>query len=173
MIGALITYAMDRIIPHIHPRLCSQEHGCNLERTSVYLILGMFLHNFPEGMAIAIGTVTDIRVSLVIALAIAVHGIPEGVCTSAPYYHVTGARGKAFLLSSTTAAPILAGFFFARYVFGNLPPKLLGFIIAATAGLMIYITVDELIPSGCAGTSHRTIFSLMAGIVFVIFLGAI
>lgn len=171
--GALVMYAMDRIIPHIHPRLCAQEHGCNLERTSIYLILGMFLHNFPEGMAIAIGTVTDIKVSLVIALAIAIHGIPEGICTSAPYYHSTGNRIRAFLLSSTTAAPILGGFFAAMYVFRNMPLQLIGFIIAATAGLMIYITVDELIPSGCAGSSHQTIFALIAGIVFVMFLGAI
>jgi ZIP family zinc transporter len=166
-------YGLDRLIPHIHPRLCAQEHGCNLERTAVYLMLGMFLHNFPEGMAIAVGTVTEIKVSLVIALAIAIHGIPEGVCTSAPYYHSTGARAKALFLSSSTAVPILAGFFIARYVFQTMPPALLGFIIAATAGLMIYITVDELIPSGCAGSNHQTIFFLMGGIVFVIFLGAI
>jgi ZIP family zinc transporter len=133
----------------------------------------MFLHNFPEGMAIAIGTVTDIKVSMVIALAIAIHGIPEGVCTSAPYYHSTGNRIRAFLLSSTTAAPILAGFFTARYAFQNIPPELIGFIIAATAGLMTYITVDELIPSGCAGSSHQTIFALIVGIVFVMFLGTI
>jgi zinc transporter, ZIP family len=171
--GSLIMYALDRLIPHLHPRLCGQEHGCNLERTSVYLILGMFLHNFPEGMAIAIGTVTDIKVSMIIALAIAIHGIPEGVCTSAPYYQATGARAKAFLLSSATAAPILAGFFIARYLFKNMPVALLGFIIAATAGLMIYITVDELIPSGCAGSNHRTLFSLIAGIVCVLMLEAI
>jgi zinc transporter, ZIP family len=169
--GSLVMYALDRLIPHLHPRLCEQEHGCNLERTSVYLILGMFLHNFPEGMAIAVGTVTDIKVSFVIALAIAIHGIPEGICTSAPYYHSTGERAKAFLLSSSTAAPILAGFFVARYIFQNIPQELLGFIIAATAGLMIYITVDELIPSGCAGSDHRTIFSLIGGIVLVLLLG--
>ena len=110
-------------------------------------------------MAIAIGTVTDIRVSLVIALAIAIHGIPEGVCTSAPYYRTTGARMRAFLLSSSTAAPILAGFFLATYVFQNIPLEVLGFIVAVTAGLMIYITVDELIPSGCAGSTQRMNFA--------------
>lgn len=171
--GALIMYGMDRFIPHIHPRLCDQEHGCNLERTSVYLIMGMFLHNFPEGMAIAIGTVTNIKVSLIIAIAIAIHGIPEGICTSAPYYHSTGARAKAFFLSSSTAAPILAGFFIAKYAFRNMSTVLLGFIIAVTAGLMIYITVDELIPSGCAGSNHQTIFALIAGIAFVMLLGVI
>jgi zinc transporter, ZIP family len=171
--GSLVMYGLDRLIPHIHPQLCAQEQGCNLQRTSVYLIMGIFLHNFPEGMAIAIGSVTEGNISLAIALAIAVHNIPEGICTSAPYYHTTGARMKSFLLSSSTAVPILIGYIFARHLFKNIAPQVIGFIIGSTAGLMIYITVDELIPSSCAGNNHQTIFSLMTGIIFVMFLGLI
>ena len=173
VVGALMMFGLDKIIPHLHPELCSQEQGCNLERTSIYLILGIFLHNFPEGMAIAIGSVTDVRVSIVIALAIAIHNIPEGICTSAPYYHSTGERLKSFLLSSSTALPILMGYLLARYIFQNIPEPVIGFIIGATAGLMIYITADELIPTSCAGTNHQTIFFLMLGVVFVILLGLI
>jgi ZIP family zinc transporter len=173
IMGSLIMYGVDRIIPHIHPELCAQEQGCNLQRTSVYLILGIFLHNFPEGMAIAIGAVTEIKVSLIIALAIAIHNIPEGICTSAPYYHTTGDRLKSFLVSSSTAVPILIGYLIARYLFGYITPMLIGFIIGATAGLMIYITIDEIIPNSCVGTDHQTIFSLLTGIIFVILLGLI
>jgi len=171
--GSLAMYGLDRVIPHIHPRLCAQEQGCNLERTSVYLILGMFLHNFPEGMAIAIGSVTDIRVSFTIAIAIAIHNIPEGICTSAPYYHSTGKRIQAFLLSASTAAPILAGYITARYVFQQLSPVAIALLSSATAGLMIYITADELIPNACVGSNHQTIFSLILGIAFVILLSGI
>lgn len=163
-------FGLDRLIPHIHPQLCAQEQGCNLERTSVYLITGIFLHNFPEGMAIAIGSVTDVKVSLAIALAIAIHNIPEGICTSAPYYHTTGNRLKSFLVSSSTAIPIVGGYFLARYIFTSIPSQVVGLIIGATAGLMIYITADELIPTSCAGTNHKTIFSLMTGVIFVILL---
>jgi ZIP family zinc transporter len=124
-------------------------------------------------MAIAIGSVTEIRVSFAIALAIAIHNIPEGICTSAPFYHTTGARLKSFLVSSSTAVPIVIGYVMARYLFQNIEPQIIGFIIGATAGLMIYITVDELIPNGCAGTNHQTIFSLITGIIFVILLGLI
>ncbi len=173
IIGSLVMYGVDRIIPHIHPELCAQEQGYSLQRTSVYLILGIFLHNFPEGMAIAIGSVTEIKVSLVIALAIAIHNIPEGICTSAPYYHSTGNRLKSFLVSSSTAVPILIGYLLARHLFGHISPMVIGFIIGATAGLMIYITVDEIIPNSCAGTDHRTIFFLLSGIIFVILLGLI
>ena len=173
IMGSLIMYGVDRIIPHIHPELCTQEQGCNLQRTSVYLILGIFLHNFPEGMAIAIGAVTETKVSLIIALAIAIHNIPEGLCTSAPYYHTTGNRLKSFLISSSTAVPLLIGYLLARYIFSSITPGVLGFIIGATAGLMIYITLDEIIPNSCAGNDHTTIFSLLTGIIFVILLGLI
>jgi ZIP family zinc transporter len=173
IMGALVMYGVDRIIPHIHPELCAQEQGCNLQRTSIYLIFGIFLHNFPEGMAIAIGAVTETKVSLIIALAIAVHNIPEGICTSAPYYHTTGNRLKSFLVSSSTAVPLLIGYLLARYIFSSITPGVLGFIIGATAGLMIYITLDEIIPNSCAGTDHTTVFSLLTGIIFVILLGLI
>lgn len=171
--GSCVMYGLDRLIPHIHPRLCSQEQGCNLERTSVYLIMGMFLHNFPEGMAVAAGGISDINVSFVIALAIAIHGIPEGICTSAPYFHTTGQRSKAFLISSSTAIPIVAGYGTARFMFEAVSLSFIGFIIGATAGLMIYITTDELIPNACIGSDHQTIFSLMTGIVFVMLLGSL
>lgn len=171
--GALVMYALDRVIPHVHPELCTPEQGRNLKRTSTYLIFGIFLHNFPEGMAIAAGGVSEIKFSLAIALAIAIHNIPEGICTAAPHFHTTGKRLRAFLVSSSTALPILGGFIIARYLFQSISHEIIGLIIGATAGLMIYITADELIPTSCAGRNHGTVFSLIAGVVFVIFLEAL
>ncbi|MBU2548315.1 MAG: ZIP family metal transporter [Proteobacteria bacterium] len=173
VIGSLLMYGLDRFIPHLHPELCAQEQGCNLRRTSIYLLAGIFMHNFPEGMAIAMGGVTQTKVSLVIALAIAIHNIPEGVCTSAPYYLVSGSRLKAFLVSSSTALPILAGYLLARHAFSFISLRTIGLIVGATAGLMIYITADELIPSSCAGENHATIFALIFGVIFVVLLGLI
>ena len=171
IIGSLVMYVLDKTVPHVHPEFCSVEQGRNLERTSIYLILGIFLHNFPEGMAIAIGGVADEKAGISIALAIAVHNVPEGICTSSPYYNITGNRVKAFLYSASTALPLLLGFLFARFVFTDISSNVMGTIIGATAGLMIYIAADELIPSSCeASGSHSTIFSLMLGVLFVIFL---
>ncbi len=177
VIGSVIMYALDKLIPHIHPELCSQEQGASLKKTSIYLILGIFLHNFPEGMAIAIGRVTDFRTALIIAISIAIHNIAEGICTSAPFYFCTKKRLKSFLVSSMTAIPILVGFIVAYFAFGMLSPTLVGIILAATAGLMIYISADELIPSACSKArkewSHATIFALIAGIVLVMLLGLV
>jgi ZIP family zinc transporter len=172
--GSLMMYAIDRAIPHIHPELCEQEQGQKLRRTALYLIIGIFIHNFPEGMAIALGTVTQIESSLIIAIAIAIHNIPEGICTSAPYFHVTGKKLKSFLVSSSTAIPILLGFLFANQLYKYISNTMIGFIVGATAGLMIYITADEIIPASCRRTTdHKTIFSLIIGILFVILLGLI
>lgn len=175
--GSLFMLLLDRSIPHIHPELCSQEQGCDLKRTSVYLMVGIFLHNLPEGMAIAIGSVTDTSTGLAIALAIGVHNIPEGICTSAPYYFCTKKKLRSFLLSSATAIPILVGFIIADILFRNIPLAVVGFLIAATAGIMIYISGDELIPNACNKKQplwdHMAIFSLIFGVIFVILLGSV
>jgi ZIP family zinc transporter len=124
VIGALTMFGLDRALPHIHPKLCSQEQGGNLQKTSIYLIIGLALHNFPEGMAIAGGAAADADVSLIIALAIAIHCIPEGICTAASHYHTTENRLKSFLVSSATAVPILVGYLLVRHLFRNIPPDL-------------------------------------------------
>ncbi len=172
-LGALAMFGLDKLLPHIHPELCAQEQGRNLNKTAVYLLIGIFLHNFPEGLAIAVGSISDAKATYVIAVAIAIHNVPEGVCTATPYFHVTGQRLKAFLASASTAIPIVAGYVFARYLYRNIDPQLVGVIVAATAGVMVYISADELIPASCFKlTNHSTIFSLIAGVIFVVLLGA-
>lgn len=107
--GAAAMYALDRVFPHVHDCAVCGEDECHLGRTAQFLILAIFLHNFPEGMAIGVGAATDTGDSVVIALAIAIHNIPEGICTSAPYYYASGKRLKAFLMSSASALPIVFG----------------------------------------------------------------
>jgi ZIP family zinc transporter len=169
IIGVGIMYILDKLIPHIHPELCSPEQGSQLKRTATYLILGIFLHNIPEGMAIALGEVSKEVSVYAIAFAIAVHNIPEGVCTSAPYFYSTKKRLKAFLLSSSTAIPIVVGFLIAMVLYSYISYTYIGLIVGATAGLMIYITSDEIIPTSSRKiTDHTTIFSLVVGILFVV-----
>lgn len=173
--GSVLMFAVDRVLPHIHPALCEPENEkADLKRTASFLLTGIFIHNIPEGMAIGIVSALDIRASLAIAVAIAIQKIPEGICTSAPYYYATGDRRKAFLVSSLTAVPVLVGFMIAYYLANSIPAEVVGMMIAATAGFMTYISADELIPSSsCRLTHHSTIFSLISGIILVIALGAL
>ena len=172
--GVIIMFALDKLIPHIHPELCTPEQGTNLQLTAIYLILGIFLHNFPEGMAIALWKVSGIKVGLIIAVAIAIHNIPEGICTSAPYFYCTKKRIKSFLLSSSTAIPILVGYLVAYFLYEHITSSATGFIVGATAGFMIYITGDKILPTSFGkNPEHATIFSFIIGILFVIILGSL
>jgi len=183
--GSLVMYAADRALPHIHPGLCVPEnpaHGpavpghaepphdnSRMQKTAAFLLVGISIHNIPEGMAIGIAGALDGRISLTISIAIALQKIPEGICTAAPYYYATGRKWRAFLLSSLTAVPVLVGFFAMRAVSRTISPWLVGVIMAGTAGLMVYISADELIPSSAGKTSdHSVIFSLIAGVAVVI-----
>jgi len=171
--GVIIMFALDKLIPHIHPELCLPEQG-NLKLTAIYLIIGIFLHNFPEGMAIALWKVSGIKIGLIVALAIAIHNIPEGICTSAPYFYCTKKRVKSFLLSSSTAIPILVGYLVATFLYDQITSSATGFIVGATAGFMIYITGDKILPTSFGkNPEHSTIFSFIIGILFVVILGSI
>lgn len=170
ILGSAIMFLVDKFIPHIHP--CSQdEEHVRLKRTALYLIIGIFLHNFPEGIAMGLGSVIDYKFSLMVAIAIAIHDVPEGICTSAPYFYVSGQRLKSFLISFSTAIPTLVGFLLAHFLLPQIPLNIIGLIIASTAGLMIYISADELIPVSCCKHYRTPIFSLLLGVISVILLG--
>lgn len=175
LLGAIFMYFMDITIPHIHSKSC--HHESKLEAASLFLIMGIFMHNLPEGMAIATGTISGYGATVAIALAISVHNIPEGICTSAPYYYCSRKRLKSFLISASTVIPLIVGFFFAKFLFSFISILLSGVIVAATAGVMIYISADELIPYSIQQDSkwfsHSTIFSLIFGVIFVAMLGYI
>jgi len=170
-VGVLFMFLLDKIVPHIHPTRHKHEKKCSIEFVSFALFMGLFLHNFPEGLTIASGTVASFKATLAIALAITVHNIPEGICTSAPYYFCSKNRLKAFLISSSTVIPTVVGFYVGYYLFQYLSTSMLSIIIAATAGIMIYISCDELIPFSITkkdvGVNHAAIFSLIAGVIYV------
>jgi zinc transporter, ZIP family len=169
-VGAAAMAALDHLFPHVHECASCGEDECHLGRTANFLILAIFLHNFPEGMAIAIGAATDVGDSMVIALAIAIHNIPEGICTSAPHYFTYGNRLKSFVMSSFSALPIVAGYMAARYLFIQISPPIMSLLVGATAGLMIYIAADELMPAARNNSGGQNIFYFIFGIIAVILL---
>ena len=136
------------------------------------MIVSISLHNLPEGIAIASGASRPGEGSaLMIALTIAAHDIPEGICTCAPYYYATGKRLRAFMLSCLTSVPTLIGFFGGRLFMRFLTPFSVGIVSACTAGLMIYICCRELIPAAEKGNGFITGASFSAGVIFVLILG--
>ncbi len=169
-LGAIIIWSLDKLLPNVHHCMSCGGDECKIGHTANFLILALFLHNFPEGMAIGIGAQSGLGESLVIAAAIALHNIPEGICTSAPHYYAYGNRLKSFAMSSLSALPIIAGYFVAKYVFSDISSEVMSVLIGATAGVMIFIAVHELIPAAKNGKSNYTIGYLVLGVVGVILL---
>jgi len=131
----------------------------------LFSAVAIAIHNFPEGLATFLGALNNPKLGVSIAVAIAIHNIPEGLAVSAPIYFATGSRSKAFWYSflSGLAEPIggLVGYF----LFRSFPNQLVfGLVFAAVAGVMLYISFDELLPAAKEYGEHQhAIWSLIAG----------
>jgi ZIP family zinc transporter len=149
---------------HRHGHYRYQE---KLEKTSLLVFLGIFIHNIPEGIATFVATINRIELGILLAIAIALHNIPEGIAVSVPIYASTKNRKKAFLWSflsgiSEFIGAVVVGLFF--YPFIN--DFSLGAMLAIVAGLMVYISLDELLPvAHSLGKEHMAILGIMLGMI--------
>lgn len=136
-------------------------------RLGLCTAIGVVIHNFPEGMASFAGALQDTRVGIAIALAIALHNIPEGLAVSAPVYVATGSRWRALSWGLLCGAAEPAGAALAALVlFPFLSPTVLGFLLAAVAGIMVFIALDELLPAAHEyNLQHMGVIGVMAGMV--------
>lgn len=136
-----------------------------LKRTGVFTAIAIGIHNFPEGFATFVSALDGLALGIPIALAIAIHNIPEGMAVSLPIYHATGDKKKAFFyaLVSGIAEPVgaLIGFFILLPLMGDLT---LGITFGMVAGIMVYISFDELLPAArIYGNAHTTILGITLG----------
>lgn len=140
-----------------------------LMRMGLFTALAIGIHNFPEGLATFISAIEDPDMGIAIAVAIAIHNIPEGIAVAMPIFYATGSRMKAFKLSflSGLSEPIgaLIGYFLFLQFFGN---EAFGFIFAAVAGIMVYISLDELLPASKEyGDHHVSMWGLIIGMAIM------
>lgn len=136
-----------------------------LHRTGVFAALAIAIHNFPEGLATFTAALTDPALGVAIAVAIAIHNIPEGIAVSVPIYFATGSRKKAFTLSflSGISEPLgaLVGYLLLMPFF---TPTLFGVLFAGVAGIMVFISLDELLPAAEEyGEHHWSIWGVILG----------
>jgi len=138
-----------------------------LKRVGLITALSIAIHNFPEGIATFSATLSNPELGIPIAIAIAIHNIPEGIAVAVPIYHATGSRKKAFWWSflSGLSEPIgaLIGYFFLMQFWS---PTLNAIILAGTSGIMVYISIDELLPTAKKyGKHHHAIMGLVVGML--------
>jgi len=142
-----------------------QHYKKRLMRLGLFTAVAIAIHNFPEGIATFVASLKDPSLGITIAVAIAIHNIPEGIAVSVPVYFATGSRKKAFKWSllSGLSEPLgaLVGFAVLSAVMNDV---VFGVLFAAVAGIMVFISLDELLPTAREyGEPHLSIYGMVAG----------
>lgn len=166
--GACGAFLVDYLLPH-HVEAKTWDKNARLERAGVFTAVVLTLHNIPEGLTTFMATWQDFTLGLSVTVAVAIHNIPEGIAVALPLYHATGNRKKAFLYSSlsglTEPLGALAGFWLMRRW---LHQAAVGVLFALVAGIMVYIALDELLPTAHEyGDGHRVMWSVLIGMAIM------
>ncbi len=171
--GMLLIALIDKLIPSVeNPHEIKKvedmektESNPKLMRMGLFTALAIAIHNFPEGLATFTAALNDLELGIAIAVAIAIHNIPEGIAVSVPIYYATGNKKKAFTLSflSGLAEPVgaLVGYLILMPFMSD---TVFGVLFASVAGIMVFISLDELLPAAREyGEHHLSIYGLVAG----------
>jgi ZIP family zinc transporter len=171
--GVLLTAVIDFLVPKVeNPHEASlvedmgrEQEVRHLERVGVLTALAIGVHNFPEGFATMFAAQSDIMLGVPVAAAVALHNIPEGISVSVPVYYATKSRKKAFWFSflSGLSEPVgaLVGYLLLRPFISD---SLVAVVLAAVAGVMVFISLDQLVPNAKKyGKEHHSVYGLVGG----------
>ena len=141
----------------------------SLMRLGIFSAIAIALHNFPEGLATFIAALKEPELGISIAIAIAIHNIPEGISIAIPIYQATGSKKKAFWYTffSGFAEPLgaLIGYLLLNQFFSD---AMFGFLFAGVGGIMVYISLDELLPTAERfGKHHLAITGVIIGMIIM------
>ena len=180
--GMLVIAIIDKLIPSYEnpheTHSVEETEKCDIEaknknllRTGILTALAITIHNFPEGMATFTSAMKKPSLGIAIAVAIAIHNIPEGIAVAVPIFCSTGSKKRGFVLSLLSG---LAEPFGALIAYLILMPFLnntvFGILFAAIAGIMVFISFDELLPTAREyGEHHLSIYGLIGGMVIMAF----
>lgn len=170
--GIGLTALIDRLVPaaenpHEVHRVeeMHRRPDANLMRMGMLSAAAIALHNFPEGIATFVAALDNPRVGASIAAAVAIHNIPEGIAVAVPVFYATGSRARAFSWSFLSGLSEPLGALVAWWLLGGLAgPTLRGVLFAAVAGVMVFISFDELLPTAREyGEHHVAVYGLVSG----------
>ncbi len=168
-VGTAVAWGVDRCLPPLHVKQDTLDQSAKLKQTGLFTALALTLHNFPEGLATFFSALDSIALGFSIAFAVAIHNIPEGIAVALPIYHSTGSRAKAFWASAASgmAEPVgaVVGYFILHAV---LQEAVLGVLFAVVSGIMVYLALDELLPTAHDyGHGHQVISGVLGGMVLM------
>lgn len=173
--GMLLIGLIDKLVPHEHnPHEIKELNeetiaAENLKRMGIFTAIAIGIHNFPEGLATFVSALHDPYIAFPIFVAIALHNIPEGIAVSIPIYQATGSKKKAFTWAflSGLSEPLgaLIGYLI---LFPFLNDIVFGIIFALVAGIMVFISIDELLPTARSyGNHHLSIYGFVSGMALM------
>lgn len=147
----------------------SNDYNRKLLRMGMFTALAVAIHNFPEGFITFFSTLRDPVLGISIAAAVSIHNIPEGIAVAVPIFYATGSRKKAFVwaLLSGVAEPVgaLIGYLILAPFLSEL---VYGVIFAGVAGIMVYISFDQLLPAAREyGEHHLSVLGLISGMALM------
>lgn len=172
--GMLLIAIIDKLVPSEknphEPKTLEEDinhKNTKLMRMGIFTAVAIAIHNFPEGLATFVSALQDTSIAIPIVVAIAIHNIPEGVAVSVPIYQATGSKIKAFQYSflSGLAEPVgaLVGWLILMPIMSDM---VFGLIFASVAGIMVFISLDELLPAAREyGEHHLSIYGLISGMI--------
>ena len=178
-LGMLLIALIDKLVPSVEnphemhsseelsPGNLSVRKSRRLMRMGLMSAVAIGIHNFPEGLATFAGALQDPAAGIAIAVAIAIHNIPEGIAVSVPVYYATGSKKKAFYYSFASGLSEPIGALLGYFVFMRwFTPALFGMLFAGVAGIMVFISLDELLPTAEKYAEHHLcIYGMVAGMV--------
>lgn len=178
--GILLIALIDKLVPEIEnpheahkieevDQCRSTQKYNKLMKTSLMTAVAITIHNFPEGLATFISGVGAPKLGIAIAIAVAIHNIPEGIAVSIPVYYASGSRKKAFVMSLLSGLTEPLGAIAAYLILAPFINDLVfGLIFAAIAGIMVFISFDELLPTAREyGEHHLSILGLIGGMMIM------
>lgn len=175
--GMFLALLIDRLVPESRnphemlpiEAMSRQAQRRKIFRSGMLFALAIAIHNFPEGMAVFMTGMMTPETGIFTALAVAIHNIPEGITVSVTIYHATGSKRKAFFWSFLSGLSEPLGALFAYFIFlPFLTQTLLMLIFAGVAGIMVFITFDELLPLAREyGEHHLAIYGLISGMLLM------
>jgi ZIP family zinc transporter len=176
--GILIIAVIDRMIPsyenpheirRVEDVMANGRKDPKLVRMGLFTALAIGIHNFPEGIATFMAGLSDTTIAIPIAVAIAIHNIPEGIAVSVPVSYGTGNRKKGFYLSFLSGLAEPVGALLAYFILMPFMSDLLfGAVFAAVAGIMVFISIDELLPTAREyGLHHHSVYGFIVGMAIM------
>ena len=161
-IGIIISFTIDKYVPDVS--------SDGLYRVGLISMLAIILHNIPEGIATFVAGNTDLSLGITLTIAIALHNIPEGISISVPIYYATRSKFKALFYTFISGLSELLG---AVITYLFLKPFIndtfMGCLFAVIAGIMLHISIYELIPTSLKYRKRRvTLIFFIIGVLFML-----